>query len=233
MVIGNGLIAKALKEKFERQSNVCVLASGVSNSTSLNEEEYLREINLLSDCLNRFSGSVFVYFSTVSIFDPSLKSAAYIQHKLFVESLLEKSNENCLVLRLPIIVSAFNNEQQLIGFLKSKIESNTTFNVFGKATRYFLDISELPTVVESCMLYFQKNKLQNFLTINICKSTPILVSKLVEILQDVLGKKVLYSVIDKGESYQVNHELFDKIVGIDNQFNSEEELKRMIEKYFN
>ena len=74
MIIGSGLIAIAFR-KFSRIDDICIFASGVSNSKCKNIEDFRREKVLLQKTLERNqSVSFFVYFSTCSIKDPSMKN---------------------------------------------------------------------------------------------------------------------------------------------------------------
>ena len=81
MVIGNGLVAKGFSA-YNRDSNIVVFASGVSNSTTTSEAAFSREAGLLSEILRQHTEKKIVYISTCSIYDESLNDSAYVRHKL-------------------------------------------------------------------------------------------------------------------------------------------------------
>ena len=88
MVLGSGLLAKAFTN-FNNDNSVIVFASGVSNSLQSEEGEYQREFTLLKTF--SFSSSLFIYFSTCSVFDHTLEKSPYILHKLKTEKFIREN----------------------------------------------------------------------------------------------------------------------------------------------
>ncbi|MFN5841955.1 MAG: hypothetical protein ACK45G_01855, partial [Bacteroidota bacterium] len=68
MIVGSGLLANAFSS-FRSVDDMVIFASGVSNSTSTDRNQYDREVELLRKYINR--QAKLIYFSTVSVFDPS------------------------------------------------------------------------------------------------------------------------------------------------------------------
>ena len=121
MIIGNGLIAQSFRPHFDKYEDTVILfASGVSNSKLTLESEYVREQLLLKDALKL--NKLLVYFSTCSIFDPTLQDSKYIQHKLAMESLIEK-NDKHLIVRLPNVVGKIGNPNTMYNFFINQIRS--------------------------------------------------------------------------------------------------------------
>src|SRR5437868_6944217 len=106
MIIGNGLIARTLSD-YKNDDSIIIFASGVSNSGEIKKEEYEREKKLLNQQKNK--NKLLVYFSTCSVFDPSLSDSHYIIHKKEIESILENNFENYLLIRLPILIGKTSN----------------------------------------------------------------------------------------------------------------------------
>ncbi|RXM60929.1 hypothetical protein BOQ60_23605 [Chryseobacterium sp. CH1] len=83
MIIGNGILANALK--FYDKDDVIFFASGVSNSLEKEASEFEREISLLKSVVSQNPDKKFFYFSTCSIYDPTKTGSPYVIHKLKIE----------------------------------------------------------------------------------------------------------------------------------------------------
>ena len=81
MIIGNGSVAKVLTDR----EDIVFFASGVSNSSCLDENEYTREFNLLKTVP---TGQHIVYFSNLGIY---YKHDRYTQHKREVEEYIRNT----------------------------------------------------------------------------------------------------------------------------------------------
>lgn len=106
MIIGNGDIASALKDR----NDLLFFASGVSNSQETRESEYRRERDLL---MSQDIDNHIVYFSSLAIF---YSNTRYAQHKLQMERLV-KSFKVWTILRLGNITWG-TNPHTLINNLK-------------------------------------------------------------------------------------------------------------------
>ncbi len=102
MVIGNGLIANSFCKAYGNDPKVLVFASGVSNSRCTDVKEFQREFQLVKDNSN-FNG-LFIYFSTCSIEDPSLRNSQYIKHKNKIELYISQNITNYLKIRLSYFI---------------------------------------------------------------------------------------------------------------------------------
>ncbi|MEK7117078.1 MAG: hypothetical protein AAB837_02855 [Patescibacteria group bacterium] len=80
MIIGNGDIAKAIKDR----KDLLFFVSGVSNSQETRESEYKREVDLLS---KQNKKSHIVYVSSLCVF---YSNTRYAEHKRQMEGLVKK-----------------------------------------------------------------------------------------------------------------------------------------------
>jgi hypothetical protein len=79
MIIGKGSIASILQDR----DDLVFFASGVSNSTCTDENEYEREFNLLKTIQ---TDQHVVYFSNLGVY---YKNDRYTQHKIDIEEYLQ------------------------------------------------------------------------------------------------------------------------------------------------
>ena len=190
MIVGNGLIASEFKKNLFQAHDLTIFASGVSNSLSNNAGDFLREETLLKKYL--LKDQPLVYFSTLSIFDPSRNKSSYVRHKMEMEMLVTTAPAN-LVIRLPEIVGQNGNSNNLINFLTTKIENGSVFEVWANVWRNLIGISEVYELIEPRILDTRKGAR----TLNVLADQSFKVSEIVQTLEDVLGKKGNYREIDK------------------------------------
>ena len=130
MIIGKGSIAKVLKDR----NDLLFFASGVSNSSCIDEKEYDREFNLLKTIsLDQH----IVYFSNLGIY---YKKDRYTQHKINIEEYIRNNFKSYTIVRIEVC--------------EWVTTSNTILNVFKKqlsqgiepiiqdTTRYILSLNE-------------------------------------------------------------------------------------------
>lgn len=197
MIVGNGLLANAF-DMYRTRDDVTVFASGVSNSLEDRKKEFHREQELLIESLGGLSRSLFIYFGTCSIYDPSMRGAYYIRHKLKMEQIIVDSGLPYLIFRLPQIVGKSNNDSTLTNYLFSNILHEHHFYVWKKAIRFLVDIAD---VVRYVSYVFDDRKEFNR-TINFFMSSCNVV-EIVSILEDIIGKKAHYTLLEKGEPYSI------------------------------
>lgn len=221
MVIGNGMMAEAFKQ-YKDDKNIIVFASGVSNSQEQNVQSFQREINLLKENIDFRK---MIYFSTISIFDNSLKSSKYISHKLHIENLIQENCENYLIFRLPNVVGKTNNKNTFFNFIKDKIINNEELIVQKNASRYFIDVEDLTKILP--IIISNENKK----CINICFDNKVYITQMIEIFEDILGIKANKTFTEEGYNYIVDNSYFLNVIEnnnilIDNDYN-----KKIIKKY--
>ena len=97
-IFGNGFIAKNLK-KLNLPNKFFIYAAGVSNSNIKQNKFYLREIKqfyIIKKKIN--SEKIFVYISSLSVENKSLKHDKYVKNKLIIESIIKKEVKKPLFL---------------------------------------------------------------------------------------------------------------------------------------
>ena len=192
MVVGNGLIARAF-QGFKNVDQVLIFASGVSNSLEKDPAAYARELSLLKDYSN-FEGK-FVYFSTLSIFDPALSKSPYVLHKRKMEEVVSSYN-NYLVLRLPNLVGRGGNPNTLLNFLHNAILEEREIPVYTNTVRYILDVDDVVSWVEKLLTKGTIN-----VSLNLCGTKGFSVMEILEVLEHASGKKARVKPLDVGEPY--------------------------------
>lgn len=141
MIIGNGDVAKALKD-IDRD-DLIFFASGVSNSGEVPESEYIREKDLLfslpKSTVFREDGERrrLVYFSSLCIY---YSDTRYAKHKMEMEVLVKRNFHKNTIVRLGLIDWG-DNPNTLINYLKNRLAKNLPFEI-RDTVRYVLNEKE-------------------------------------------------------------------------------------------
>ena len=130
MIVGNGDIASALKDREDR----LYFASGVSNSQETRRSEYEREKKLL---LTQDKYRHIVYFSSLSIF---YSDSLYAQHKKRMEQLVKKRFRHYTIIRLGNIAWG-KNPHTIINFFKNQVKRGEKLEI-RNTYRYVIDKDE-------------------------------------------------------------------------------------------
>lgn len=209
MIIGNGLISNAFLQSDIDHKDHIIFGSGVSNSRETDKNQYQREWKMIQNYCGK--GKTFVYFSTLSIFDPTKLSSDYVQFKKRVERHIVENCRSFIIVRLPILISNSKNPNTLFNFLTRHIIEGQTFELHRKAERFLVDIDD---VVEALKPLLKKAEVQ--LTVNLAPANPIALPDLVSELEKILQKKAIYTLSENGASYSYeNNYLINKINGTD------------------
>ena len=217
MVVGNGLLATSFHD-FKEDENLIIFASGVSNSSEENYNEFEKEKKLLLSYISL--NKKLIYFSSTSIFDTSLQNSKYVLHKIEIESIIIEKCTDYIIFRLPIILSKSKNKNTLFNFIKNSIIQNEIFKIHKYASRYLIDIDDVKSIV---MLNLNKSKK----TLNIVPKDDIMVEKIIEEIELILKKKINKHFLLKGSRY---HVLTDCLSYFENE-NSIDYYKRILKKY--
>ena len=153
MVIGNGMMANKFMDCYKDDSSIIVFASGVSNSSEIDEDKYARELTLINHCLSKHPQSKFVYFS--SVIHLSGMNTRYLHHKREVESLLIKKSQNYLVIRLPQVVGPGGNKNNIINYFDNCVKNNIPLKVQTNTIRSVVDIDDVFNIVKLCVVRYQ------------------------------------------------------------------------------
>lgn len=194
MIIGNGLIANAIKGCDNE--DVVLFASGVSNSVNPDMYDFKREESLIRHSLKQ--NKLFVYFSTVSIHDESVSHKPYIRHKLDMEHLVTMLADKYLIIRLPNIIGAGGNPNTLFPFFKTQILQNKETTIEKSAKRYLLTQHQLADMLQQLLAANMMNKL-----VHCISGDAFSVKKIYIAMAEVLRQPAKCRVIKGGVSYIV------------------------------
>ena len=201
MVVGSGLLARAFIEVGgESLEGTCFYAAGVSNSGCRDEREFLRERTRLEAAMAaRPADERFVYFSTCSVEDPSLRDSAYVGHKIEMER-LARGRRRHLVLRLPQVAGKTPNPHTLLNYMHARMARSERFQVWGAATRNVIDIADAARIAMD--LIGSEDAAMETLNIANPRSYPML--EILAAMERVLRTRAVYDVLDKGSAVAID-----------------------------
>ena len=192
-IYGSGFLAKNLK-KINIPNKFFVYAAGVSNSNLKNKKEFLREINQFKKILNKINPKkTFVYISSLSVENKSLKKDPYVQNKIKIEKILKKKFKNYLIVRLPQIVGKNSNKNTLTNAINESLLKHRTFTVWKGSKRNLIDIADIKFILKKLFNTFKENKK----VINIFNQKSIDIVRLLKIFSGLLQIKISIKIIKK------------------------------------
>lgn len=207
MVIGNGLVAKGFKV-YEKNKNVIIFASGVSNSTEKRKKEFEREFTLIKNL--KVDNEILVYFSTCSIFDQTLKNSPYVLHKMKIENYISNNFKNYIIFRLPTLIGNTSNPNTLFNFFYNKIISGENIPTYKNAFRYLVDMDDvsklLPQIID--------NKKNWRKSINVVFKKPISTLNIIEEIEKELNLSANIELYDRGENFIIDNKYFLKLINL-------------------
>lgn len=221
MIIGNGLIAKALIEIDAPE--MVFFASGVSNSLENNDAVFQREVDLLTNIIEENKDKKIIYFSTLSIDDSSKKDSFYILHKLNVEKYIAENCENYLILRIGNIVGNGGNPATLFNFLKDKINSSAKFNLHTKARRLLVDMDDITKFLA------EHSTVLNHQILNFAYPNYYNLKEMIVCIEEKLSKKAQFEEINEGDFYKI--EFCNTVNSYFSNISADAYLKKLVEKY--
>ena len=130
MVIGNGNIAKVLKD----QSDLIYFASGTSNSSCVDKSEFDRELEMIKS-LDK--DSHIVYFSNLGIY---YKNDPYTNHKINMENFIRTNFKSYTIVRIEVC-EWVSNKTTILNIFKEKIKNNQIIEI-QDTHRYVLSLDE-------------------------------------------------------------------------------------------
>jgi nucleoside-diphosphate-sugar epimerase len=196
LIVGRGLLGESLK-KLSHEDAI-LFASGVSNSNEQNGSEFERETNLLIKTIEGTDKRHFYYFSTCSIFDPSLSDSSYISHKKRMEGIV-LSKPTGRVIRLPNVVGPTGNPTNLVNYLKHSIKRANPIKIQSQATRYLLGVDEMNLLLQDVL-----NNAGEKQIISLVPPKNIKVTSVVSIIESILGTQANIELVDGGTPYEVD-----------------------------
>lgn len=193
MIYGNGLMARAMHLAAERK-DLLILASGVSDSSCRQASEFAREAGLLKKAISLFPEALVVYFGTCSIYDESACNSAYVRHKTDMEELVRQNSQTHLICRLTNPVGRTTNTRTLINNFADAILNERKIEVWQSATRNIMDVDD---ICKTVFYLIDELDCRN-MTLNIANIKCIGVPELLEILEQVIGRRANKVFLEKG-----------------------------------
>ena len=229
MVIGNGLIANQFKS-YNNDENILIFASGVSNSSEVNDIEFIRELNLLKEMMGKYKSAKFIYFSTLSINDPSLKNRLYVNHKLNIEKHLLTYHDNYIIFRVSNVVGPIKNKNTMLNYFINAIKNNALIDIWKNAERNLLDIEDLFILSEKLI---NKKAFKNQI-VNIASRKNLSVFSIVKEIETFLNMKANFKLLNKGSKYYFDLSFVsDQLTLIEKKKGSGNEyLNYLLKKYY-
>lgn len=198
MIIGNGQLAKAF-QKSQLKDEVCIFASGVSNSNCTDEEQFKREKILLIDALNANKDKKFIYFSSCALSADEYPKNDYYKHKAKMENIIKEYSNNYYIFRLPQLFGDLILHKTLINFIYKSIEHNHKFNIYDEAYRYVIEIDDVRKIVEAYLTNHD-----SCMTVDIANPHRYKVLDIVKVFEQLLDKKANYEVVQKEDKYMLD-----------------------------
>jgi len=195
MIIGNGQLAKVFA-KSQLNDDVCIFASGVSNSSCTDEKQFERERNLLIDTLKSNCDKKFVYFSSCALSASEYPKNDYYRHKANMEDIIKEYSNNYYIFRIPQLFGDLILHKTLINFIYKSIEHEHIFYIYDEAYRYVIEINDVRKLVEAYLTYHD-----SCITVDIANPYRYKVLDIVQIFEKLLNKKANYEVVQKEDKY--------------------------------
>lgn len=223
MVVGNGAIAKSFMSLDH--NDLCVFASGVSNSNEIDKELYDREFSLLEKTIRENQEKKLIYFSTSSV--ETKQVSPYIKHKIRLEHYIAFNSKNYLILRLPNVVSGSENKHQLIGFFYDSLINEKPIAIISHYERNLIDVADIPKIVN--LLLKESPEIKK---ITVGFMNQLTIKEIILILEEITNKEfVNVREIGGVNEKKLNNELFLKVIdGHESEFNIDP--FEIIKKYY-
>ena len=222
MVVGKGLLASKFKEI--KDENFIFLTSGVSDSSCCDNEEFNREMLLVKKSLLKYSGKIFIYFSTTSIFN---KISPYTIHKENIEKIIINSKQDYYIFRIPQVIGIGGNTNNLSNFLRQSILKDFKITILN-VKRSLIDIDDLFDIVHQIIVNYKCNKIYNLSEI---ECLPMI--QICNYFYEILEKTPNYELsINTEKDFPKNSLEIDKVIQ-DITIEKKNYTKKLIQKYLN
>ena len=227
MVLGRGLVARGFKSYLEDE-NYLVFASGVSNSFNTDANAFAKEGELLKQAMTTHRNKTLIYFSTCSIYDPSLRESPYVRHKLEMEGVISRGHANYHIFRISNLVGKTDNPHTVLNFFVRHIRSGQPFRVWKNAARNIIDIDDAVAICDHII----RNKLFPNTWVNVANTENYPVLQIIHTIEETLGKKGNYELTDAGNNPIIDTSLIREIVHKLHLSFDDHYLTRTLRKYY-
>ena len=209
-IVGNGQLA-SLFHQNERIEGSLIFASGVSNTKCVDENEFLKEKELLVTYVQvaNDTDKIFVYFSSAALSAKGYPLNRYYQHKKEMEELIRSMTNKHLIIRIPQLFGKPKKHPTLINFLYFNIVEHVEFEVYDQGYRYLLYIEDTYFILQEL---FNKKFFNKTLTI----SNPYCYSILdiVAVLEEILGVTAKYKLVKRVDKYHLDFRDLNEIISL-------------------
>lgn len=200
IIVGNGLVGGACRRLGAERLKGVFFASGVSDSSCVDAKQFMRERSLLEHCLQRYQKLPFVYFSSASVYDESIKrNSAYVHHKLQMERLVS-GRPPFLICRVTQLIGKSSNRQTIFSHFHDSIVNRKHVRVQRSARRNFIDVDDM---VRMMLEAFRAGEDRNQ-AVDIGSLRYDSPKRLLELLGARLGIEPIFDVVDGGGSFDIN-----------------------------
>lgn len=196
MIIGNGQLAKAFAHSDIGHEDLCIFASGVSNSSCTDPKEFAREKQLLLNTLSANQDKKIIYFSSCALSVPAYSKNDYYCHKKDMEDLIKSSSDKFYIFRLPQLFGELFLHKTLINYIYKCIEHNHNFKVYDNAYRYVIEINDVRKLVEAYLNFHEAG-----VTVDLANPYRYQVLDIVHAFEILLDKKARYDLVEKDDQY--------------------------------
>lgn len=227
MIIGNGLLANAIKDCD--RDDVLFIAAGVSDSKCTDEEQFRREKELVASVVQKYGDKLVVFFSTFSINDPVMKNNAYVATKLQLENYVMQHCGRCLIIRVSNLVGAGGNPKTVFNYFINQIITGNRFSLWSKSQRNLIMADDLAKILDYIITHELSTKINSILNIVNIKSYTV--QEIVAAIEKHTNKKAHYDVVD---IESVPHEVDDHSKAMFDLLNikTDNYLERILRTYF-
>lgn len=225
MIVGNGLLANAFRS-YEDSDEVCIFASGVSNSLEVDSRKFQREQDLLIETISKCKGHMLVYFGTSTHTSANEQLRKYFLHKLKMEKLVSES-EHYLICRLPQVVGRIGNPANLMNFLVNSIRHGRRFELWEFAERNFLDVDD---IVDICSQVIRLKVFNKAITVANPRSHKVV--EVVAQIEKMLQKPAVFDLVRKGNPMQLDTTFIENHCRNVAHLSTDEYLPKLLEKYY-
>ena len=227
MIIGNGLIANVFRD-YKGNDKYVIFASGVSDSTNMDESTFKREEQLLNEITTLYKEKIIIYFSTCSIYDTQTKSTPYVLHKLKMEELIIGKNINHLIFRVSNPIGFTKNTSTFFNYFIDKIKKDEQFELWNNSYRNIIDIEDMFKICD----YIIKEKKYINSIINIANPKNYKIQTIITVIDKYFNKTSNYKIIEKGSEPIINTTTAEDVINILKIKINEEYIEKLLSKYF-
>lgn len=227
MVIGNGMVAKRF-ESYKDNREVIIFASGVANSKSMYEEDYVREVDLLKATMEEYKTNILVYFSTCSVYDPGENQSRYVLHKKEIESIIQSKCPRYYIFRVSNLAGKSGNPNTVLNFFVYHILNGINFDLWTNATRNLIDIDDMYEIVD----YILGRRIYQNQIINIANRENYTAEEIINTIETLWGIRANYISIQKGNPFNIDISLITPVIKVLNIQFEKDYLINLLRKYY-